>query len=146
MQQLWFIDKPITQHVSGTVVSIFRNAKHCMWFWALKVLAGSCALWRGYFSTENTISVHGHTCGFNYWRSLRQALQNIISWLNNHSPPRKSAYRSLAVSCRSGETAAAAAPIKRSVLNQTFKREGFIGAAAPAAPPLHQKMLVRDRP
>ena len=78
--------------------------------------------------------------------SLRQALQNIISRLINRSSPRKSAYRALPVFCRSGEAAGAAAPIKRSVLNPTFKTEGFIGAAAPAAPPLHQKMLVRDRP
>ena len=27
MQQLWFIDKPITQHVSGTTVPIFRSAR-----------------------------------------------------------------------------------------------------------------------
>ena len=27
MQQLWFIDKPMTQHVSGTIVSILRSAK-----------------------------------------------------------------------------------------------------------------------
>ena len=116
------------------IVNGFEHLKFCL---------GRVHLCRGYFSTENTISFHGHTCGFNYWPSLRQALQNIISRLINRSPPRKSAYRSLAGFCRSGE---AAAPIKRSVLNPTFKTEGFIGAAAPAAPPLHQKMLVRDRP
>ena len=27
MQQLWFIDKPITQHVSGTIVPIFRSSR-----------------------------------------------------------------------------------------------------------------------
>jgi len=103
-------------------------------------------LCRGYFSTENPISVHGHTCGFNYWPSLRQALQNIISRLINRPPPRKSAYRAPAVFCRSDEAGAAAAPIKRSVLNPTFKREGFIGAGVAPVSPLRQKMLVRGRP
>ena len=27
MKQLWFIDKAITQHVSGTIVPIFRSAR-----------------------------------------------------------------------------------------------------------------------
>ena len=27
MQQLWFIDEPINQHVSGTIVPIFSSAR-----------------------------------------------------------------------------------------------------------------------
>jgi len=27
MQQLWFINKPLPQHVSGTIVTIFRSAR-----------------------------------------------------------------------------------------------------------------------
>jgi len=27
MQQLWFINKPLTQHVSGTIVPIFRSGR-----------------------------------------------------------------------------------------------------------------------
>ena len=115
-------------------------------FQHLKFCLDRVHLCRGYFSTANPISVLCHTCGFNYWPSLRQALQNIISRLNNRSPPRKSAYRALAVFCRSGEAAAAAAPIKRSVLNPTFRRESFTGAAPAAVSPLQQKMLVRGRP
>jgi len=91
-------------------------------FQHLKFWLGRVHLCRGYFSTENPISVH-------YWPSLRQAVQNIISRLINCSPPRKSAYRALAAFCRSGATAEADAPIKLSILNPTFKREGFIGAA-----------------
>ena len=39
----------------------------------------------------------------------------------------------------SGETEAAAAPMKRSVLNRTFKTERFIGAATEAVSLLRQK-------
>ena len=43
MQQLWFIDKTITDHISGTVVPIFRSARlytTACGFQHLKVLAG----------------------------------------------------------------------------------------------------------
>ena len=40
MQQLWFIDKPMTQYVSGTNVPIFRGARLYICFSAFKVLAG----------------------------------------------------------------------------------------------------------
>ena len=40
MQQLRIIDKPMTQHVSGTIVPIFRSARLCIRFSGFKVLAG----------------------------------------------------------------------------------------------------------
>jgi hypothetical protein len=43
MQQLWFIDKPITQHVSGSIVPIFRSTRlytTAYGFQHLNVLAG----------------------------------------------------------------------------------------------------------
>jgi len=46
MQQLWIIDKPMTQHVSGIIVPIFRSARLYIWFSAFKVLAGVFGCWQ----------------------------------------------------------------------------------------------------
>jgi hypothetical protein len=43
MQQLWFIKQPLAQHVSGTIMPIFREREavyYRIWFPALNALAG----------------------------------------------------------------------------------------------------------
>jgi hypothetical protein len=63
MQQLWFIDKPITQHVSGTIVPIFGSARlyaTAYGFQHLKCCRLCCFSTVG--SKNSLYTVHTHCC------------------------------------------------------------------------------------
>ena len=71
MLQLWFINQPLTQHVSGIIMPIFRSARPCISAYGFQLLmcwvesweAGRqvvCTVWRLLFC-HSTLSMHGHT-------------------------------------------------------------------------------------